>query len=57
MKKIIPKYIIEYDFKPTQKLGDKCVRGNYAYNCIEIKKYWFIYKTILKRTIFAENEF
>ena len=47
----------EYGFKPTQKVGDRCVRSNDLYVCIKVVKVLFFYITVLERGFFMEDEF
>ena len=57
MKNRMPKYLGEWGFKPTQKKGDRCVRGGWCFVCRSVKRYWFIYETLLEKSVFLEGEF
>jgi hypothetical protein len=53
----MPKYISEYSLKPTQSIGDRCVRGGWCFICINVTKIWFVYRTTLEKSVFLEGEF
>jgi hypothetical protein len=57
MKNWMPKYKYEYGFKPTQSIGDRCVRGGWLFVCTGVTKWLFIYRTVLERGVFDEGEF
>jgi hypothetical protein len=57
MKAFMPKYISEYSLKPTQSIGDRCVRGGWCFICINVTKIWFVYRTTLEKSVFLEGEF
>lgn len=57
MKKWMPKRISEYGLKSTQSVGDRCVRGGWCYVCISVTRFWFIYRTVLEKSVFLEGEF
>jgi hypothetical protein len=57
IKNWMPKYKSEYGFKPTQSVGDRCVRGGWCFVCISVTKLWFIYRTVLEKSVFLEGEF
>lgn len=58
IKPKMPDKLFEYGSKPSQDIGDRCVRGGWCYVCVKIQKVgFFFYRTILEKSVFLEGEF